>query len=335
MADVKWIKITVDMFDNRKIKHLRRLPDGDSIVLIWVMLLTMAGRCNSGGMIFLTENIPYTPKMLANELNFEEATVQLALQALEQLGMVSTASNGFLLVDGWEEHQNAEALDKIRDQTRKRVAKHRENKKLLECNASGSAPGNVTSNVTVTQCNATEEEREEDKEIDIDIREKGKENSPDSGESATSAESQQISCQQIMDLYNSICKSFPSVRSLSEARRKAIKARLKTYTLDDFRKVFENAEASSFLKGSNDRSWSANFDWLIADKNMAKVLDGNYVDKPRRYGRKEPVPGWMEPSLGEAELEAIQQVLKKPITAGDDPDLAERAERLRREFQGV
>lgn len=316
MADVKWIKITVDMFDNRKIKHLRRLPDGDSIVLIWVMLLTMAGRCNSGGMIFLTENIPYTPKMLADELDFEEATVQLALQALEQLGMVSTASNGFLLVDGWEEHQNAEALDKIRDQTRKRVAKHRENKKLLECNA----PGNVTGNVTVTQCNATEEEREEDKELDIDIKNKKEET---------------VSCQQIMDLYNSICKSFPTVRSLSESRRKAIKARLRTYTLDDFRKVFENAEASSFLRGSNDRSWSANFDWLIADKNMAKVLDGNYVDKPRRYGRKEPVPGWMEPSLGEAELEAIQQVLKKPITAGDDPELAERAERLRREFQGV
>lgn len=321
MADVKWIKITVDMFDNRKIKHLRRLPDGDSIVLIWVMLLTMAGRCNSGGMIFLTENIPYTPKMLADELDFEEATVQLALQALEQLGMVSTASNGFLLVDGWEEHQNVEGMDKIREQNRLRKRKQREQQKLL--------PGvSRDSHGTVTQSHATEEEREEEKEIDIDIRDKGKENSPDSGESAPSA-------QQIMDLYNSICKSFPSVRSLSEARRKAIKARLKTYTLDDFRKAFENAEASSFLKGSNDRNWAANFDWLIADKNMAKVLDGNYADKPKRYGRKEPVPGWMEHSLGDAELEAIQQVLKKPVTAGDDPELAERAERLRREFQGV
>ena len=86
--EVKWIKITTDMFDNRKIRHLRRLPDGNSIVLIWVMLLTMAGRCNAGGMIFLTENIPYTPKMLADELDFEENTVALALQALESLGMI-------------------------------------------------------------------------------------------------------------------------------------------------------------------------------------------------------------------------------------------------------
>ena len=84
------------MFDNRKIKHLRRLPEGNNIVLIWVMLLTMAGRCNAGGMIFLTENIPYTPKMLADELGFEENTVKLALDALEQLEMITTEESFFV-----------------------------------------------------------------------------------------------------------------------------------------------------------------------------------------------------------------------------------------------
>ena len=84
--------------------------------------------------------------------------------------------------------------------------------------------------------------------------------------------------QQIVDLFNTICKSFPSVRSLSDARKKAIKARLNTYTVDDFKQCFENAEASSFLKGGNNRNWTANFDWLIKDSNMAKVLDGNYAD---------------------------------------------------------
>ena len=53
MADVKWIKISTYMFDNRKIKHLRRLPDGDNIVLIWVMLLTIAGRCNANGRVYI------------------------------------------------------------------------------------------------------------------------------------------------------------------------------------------------------------------------------------------------------------------------------------------
>ena len=155
MAEVKWVKLTTDMFDNRKIKHLRRLPEGNNIVLIWVMLLTMAGRCNSGGMIFLTENIPYTPKMLADELDFEENTVLLALDALEKLDMIVT-ENGVFTIAGWEEYQNIEGMEKIREQTRKRVAKCRE-KKLL-------SGGSVTSNVTVTECNAIEEEKEEDKE---------------------------------------------------------------------------------------------------------------------------------------------------------------------------
>lgn len=153
VADVKWIKLTTDMFDNRKIKHLRRLPEGDSIVLIWVMLLTMAGRCNASGMIFLTENIPYTPKMLADELDFEENTVQLALKALENFEMIITDGK-HLTIAGWEEYQNTDRLAEIREQTRKRVAKCRE-KKLL-------SQGNVTSNVTVTECNALEEEIEEE-----------------------------------------------------------------------------------------------------------------------------------------------------------------------------
>ena len=93
MPDVKWIKITTDMFDNRKIKHIRKLPEGNNIVLIWVMLLTMAGKCNAGGMIFLTENIPYTTKMLADELDFEENVVIVALKALEEFGMIYTNEN--------------------------------------------------------------------------------------------------------------------------------------------------------------------------------------------------------------------------------------------------
>lgn len=158
MADVKWIKITTDMFDNRKVKHLRRLPDGNSIVLIWVMLLTLAGRCNSGGMIFLTENIPYTPKMLADELDFEESTVQLALQALEQLGMVQSNSAGFLAVTGWAEHQNIDRLSEIREYNRLAKQKSREKQKLLQ--------GANDKSMTSQACQETEEEIEEDKKED-------------------------------------------------------------------------------------------------------------------------------------------------------------------------
>ena len=127
MAKVEWIKLTTDMFSNPKIKYLRTLPEGNNIILIWCMLLTMAGRCNAGGMIFLTENIPYTPEMLAEELKFEVNTVKLALEALSRLEMIHIDEDMFC-ISGWEEHQNAEGLDKIREQNRERQARFKAKK---------------------------------------------------------------------------------------------------------------------------------------------------------------------------------------------------------------
>lgn len=167
MAAVKWIKLNTDMFDNAKIKYLRTLPEGDKIVLIWVMLLAKAGKCNSNGYIFLTENIPYTQDMLAAEFDFEITTIQLALNSLMRLGMINLDESN-LCITGWEEHQNIEGLDKIREQTRKRVAKCREKQKLI--------PSNVTCNVTVTQGNETEREEEEERDIDKEEDKKEREN---------------------------------------------------------------------------------------------------------------------------------------------------------------
>lgn len=130
MGEVKWVKMSIDMFDNRKIKYLRGLPEGNNIVLIWVMLLTLAGRCNSNGYIFLTENIPYTPAMLANELGFPESTILVAMKALESMGMISRNEENTLLIPGWEEHQNVAALEQIRASNRKRQARYREQAKI-------------------------------------------------------------------------------------------------------------------------------------------------------------------------------------------------------------
>ena len=90
---------------------------------------------------------------------------------------------------------------------------------------------------------------------------------------------QAIDYQKIVNMYNDICISFSKITKLSDARKKSIKARLNTYNYDDFKQLFEKAQASDFLKGKNNRDWQANFDWLIKDNNMAKVLDGNYDNK--------------------------------------------------------
>jgi len=142
----------VDMFDNRKIRYLRKLPEGNSIVLIWVMLLSLAGRCNAGGMIHLTRDIPYTTKMLADELDFEENTVVLALKALEGLGMISQDP---LSVTNWEEYQSTDKMEQIREQNRLRKQKQR----ALEA---ASRDSHVTVTENVTQGHATDIDIEED-----------------------------------------------------------------------------------------------------------------------------------------------------------------------------
>lgn len=95
---------------------------------------------------------------------------------------------------------------------------------------------------------------------------------------------QPVDYKAVADLYNTVCVSLRKVQSLSDKRKKAIRARMANgRTMDDFRRLFEMAEGSSFLRGENNRNWSADFDWLISDANMAKVLDGKYEDK--RHGK--------------------------------------------------
>ena len=130
MPEVKWIKLNVDMFDHHKIKYLRRLPEGNNIVLVWIMLLTLAGRCNSGGFIFLTENVRYTPKMLADELDFKENTVLLALAQLEQLGMIDS-EDGCLAITNWNKHQSLDRNIDMREYNRLAQQRSRGKKKAL------------------------------------------------------------------------------------------------------------------------------------------------------------------------------------------------------------
>jgi predicted phage replisome organizer/uncharacterized phage protein (TIGR02220 family) len=158
---VKWIKLNTHMFEDEKIKLIEQMPEADTMLIIWIKLLNQAGKTNASGYIFLNENIPYTDEMLATIFNRPLSTVRLALSTFKMFGMIDINDRDFILIKNWEKHQNTIALEKIREDTRKRVAKHREKHKLIELN-------DVTENVTLR--NATEEEirnkkEEEEKEI--------------------------------------------------------------------------------------------------------------------------------------------------------------------------
>ena len=252
MSEIKWIKLSTDIFNNRKIRQIESMPDSDAILVIWFKILALSGTINESGMLMITKDIPYTDEMLANQFGRPVNTVRLALKTFEQFGMIEVTDNIFR-VSNWEKYQNVEELEKIREQTKKRVAKHREKQRLLECN--------VTSNGNVTQGNATDKDIDIDKDIDKEYIDK------------------RVNFNGVLNAYHSLCPSYPKVKVLSDARKKAIKARLNYCSMEDLEEAFRKAEASDFLRGKNGRNWQANFDWIMKDRNLAKILDGNYDNR--------------------------------------------------------
>lgn len=161
MADIKWIKITTDIFDDEKIKIIDKYPARDEILVIWFKLLSLAGKVNESGMLFMSNRIPYTSEMLAAIFNREEKTIEMALTIFLKFGMINVEDNEVISIANWEKHQNIDGMEKIKEQSRLRTLKHREKQKLLaqpeECNANGNA--------TVTVCNAIEEDKEKNKNV--------------------------------------------------------------------------------------------------------------------------------------------------------------------------
>lgn len=158
MADVKWIKIVTDIFDDEKMLLIDGLPEHDGIIVVWFKLLCMAGKQNNGGVFTLNDKIAYTDEMLATIFRRPVSTVRLALKTFEQFGMIEIINNT-ITIPNWEKHQSLDKLEQAKEKNRQRVAAHRERQKAL-------ASCNDYSNVTVTPCNGTdiEEDKDRDKE---------------------------------------------------------------------------------------------------------------------------------------------------------------------------
>lgn len=86
-----------------------------------------------------------------------------------------------------------------------------------------------------------------------------------------------VPCGKVVDLFNAVCVSLPKVEVISDGRKRAIKQILKKYTLEDLGKVFEEVEKSDFLRGENDRKWTATFDWIMKESNIIKVKEKNFA----------------------------------------------------------
>ena len=147
---VSWIKLAVNMFDGEKIRIIESMPEGDAIVVIWLKLLTMAGKTNDNGLVYLSEGIPYSEDNLAIILNKPVTTVQLALAMLKRYGLIGKDDAGIRILN-WEGQQNTEALERIRENQRIASANYRQRKRKTKLITQGKDRSYDASYNVITQ----------------------------------------------------------------------------------------------------------------------------------------------------------------------------------------
>lgn len=265
MADNKkyyYLKLKENFFDSEEMLILQGMENGyiysDILLKLYLRSLKNEGR------LMFKNLIPYTPDALSKVVRHPVEVVERSLEVFQELDLVEILDNGAIYMMDIQNFigKSSTEADRIR-----------EYRKSINIERSMSSNDRITNDVQMYNKSTPEIEKEIEKEKELEI-ERG------------------VHYQQIVDMYNDTCVSFPRLTKLSDARKKAIRARLRQYSLEDFRKLFQMAEESGFLKGQNSRNWSASFDWLIKDANMAKVLDGNYASGAGRGNRLGEVDAW-------------------------------------------
>lgn len=306
MADINWIKLRVDMFDDEKIKIIQSMPEGDAILVIWIRIIALAGKCNAKGLVLIEDEFPYSDEMLATIFNKPLATVRLALGTFEKFRMIERTEKG-IYISNFEKHQNTEGMEKIREQARIRKRREREKKRaLLEAgntpalpeNSSENPetlPENVTDNVTshvtsrVTEREVTKQNKNKNKNIyNISSNEDIVETSEKTSE-VPDRKSERLSYDKIMKDFHATCPDLPGIRALNDARKTKIRSlvkeldKLKIFPGVEPEKklhvIFQAAQNSDFLSGRSGKWNGCSFDWLINKTNALKVLEGQYQNK--------------------------------------------------------
>jgi predicted phage replisome organizer len=183
-----WIKLSTGWYRDEKIKLILEMPEGGSIVAVFLMMLALAGEKNLGGELILDDATPYDAEMLACIFDRKVNTVRLALKVLEQFRMIQISEDRRIVITNWWKWQNVEGLDKIRQQTAERNRKFRAlkreqnfQKRLLDLGQSANQRDqanavqqkcDVTRDATMRHGASPEIERETEVEVE---REKDKE----------------------------------------------------------------------------------------------------------------------------------------------------------------
>ena len=129
MAEVSWIKLSTNIFSNRKIALLLNEREGDTYFRIWIQLLTIAGQCNMKGKLIIGENNPLNVQQLSKILGKSVKKVEEILNKFIELKMINLEENCYI-IKNWSKYQSADKLEEIRKNNRERQRKFREKSKM-------------------------------------------------------------------------------------------------------------------------------------------------------------------------------------------------------------
>lgn len=296
MAEVKWIKITTDIFDDEKILLIESLPDSYAIITVWFKLLCLAGKQNNSG-VFMMGRIPYTDKMLATIFRMKETTVTMALNTFEDFGMVEIV-DGVITIPNWGKHQSLDAYEKKKVRDRERIARKRAEQKALVAMSPDKSPDRSPDVASL--------EEDIDKDIDRDIDNKNSAKQP--------------SMADVNSFFEALWDMYPVKKGkaqVSESKRRTLYA----VGFDKLNRAIERY--LSELKKDADWRKPQNGSTFF-NSGYVDYLDENFV--PDQKGRTEKLPGWFgKRELDEDELNAINQLMSE--------EDQKEAEQLRKELQ--
>lgn len=158
MSEAKWVKIETGMLNDPKLLIIDDMEDKNLIFYIWTSSILLAGQSNRSGLLYVSDNMPYTYKTLSVVFRRGIEEVKKAFKVLINLEMIEITEDKIFKIKNWEKHQNIESLDKIRKQTNERVIRHRE-KKREEKRCSDALNNIDKSNSEISDSEAKEEDK--------------------------------------------------------------------------------------------------------------------------------------------------------------------------------
>lgn len=151
-----WLKLKEDFFDEKYIKALRKLPDGDALTIVYLKMQLKS--LKTEGIIQYDHILPSAEEELALVLDEDVNIVRLTLSAIVNMGLVEQWENDTLYMVAMQNLIGSETA------VAERVRKHREKQKLLQCNTE------VTNGNTYIEI----EKKEKSKEINKEKKERKK-----------------------------------------------------------------------------------------------------------------------------------------------------------------